>query len=127
MGLTQASVHHEENDQSRKTLDANKQISDHYYQSVDSQESDHLSQVNENIVNKACDTVGDLAVCDNVEKNDAFTSVEQEFQGNIGASDYNTSSDKQINAENQAKDVQAESIFADSSGVKDTSTLSGQE
>jgi hypothetical protein len=79
MGLTQASVHHEENDQSRKTLDANKQISDRYYQSVDSQESDHLNQVNENIVNKACDTVGDLAVCDDVEKNDAFTSVEQEF------------------------------------------------
>jgi hypothetical protein len=45
MGLTQASVHHEENDQSRKTVDANKQISDCYYQSVDSQESDHLNQV----------------------------------------------------------------------------------
>ncbi len=26
MGLTQASVHHEENDQSRKTVDANKQF-----------------------------------------------------------------------------------------------------
>jgi hypothetical protein len=33
--------------------------------------------VNENIENTACDTVGDLAVCDDVEKNDAFTSVEQ--------------------------------------------------
>ncbi len=60
MGLTQASGYHEENDQSRKTVDANEQISDHYYQSVDSQESDHLNQVNENIVDKACDTVGDL-------------------------------------------------------------------
>jgi hypothetical protein len=56
MGLTQAAVHHEENDQSRKTVDANKQISDHYYLSVDSQESDHLNQVNENIVDKPCDT-----------------------------------------------------------------------
>ncbi len=43
-----------------------------------------------------------------MEKNDAFTSVEQKFQGDIGASDYNTSSDERINAENQAKDVQAE-------------------
>jgi hypothetical protein len=64
--------------------------------------------VNENIVDKACDTVRDFAVCDDVEKNDAFTSVEQEFQGDIGASDYHTSSNKWINAENQVKDVQAE-------------------
>jgi hypothetical protein len=127
MGLTQASGYHEKNDQSRKIVDANKHISDCYYQSVDSQESDHLNQVNENIVDKACYTVGDLAVCEDVEKNDAFTSIEQEFQGDIGVSDYNTSSDEQINAENQVKDVQAESIFADSSEVKDTSTFSGQE
>jgi hypothetical protein len=40
MGLTLAVVHHGENDQSRKTADANKQISDRYYQSVDSQESE---------------------------------------------------------------------------------------
>jgi hypothetical protein len=79
MGLTQASDYHEENDQSRKTVDANKRISDCYYQSIDSPESDHLNQVNENIVDKACDTVGDLAVCDDVEKNDAFISIEQEF------------------------------------------------
>ncbi len=46
--------------------------------------------------------------------------VEQEFQGGIGVYEW-------INAENQAKDVQAESIFADSSEIKDTSTLSGQE
>ncbi len=84
MGLTQAAVHHVENDQSRKTVDANEQISDRYYQSVDSQESDHLNQVNENIADKACDTVRDLAVCDDVEKNDAFASVEQEIQGDIG-------------------------------------------
>jgi hypothetical protein len=118
MGLTQAAVHHGENDQSRKTVNANEQISGHYYQSVDCQESDHLNQVNENIENKACDTVGDLAVCDDVEKNDEFTSVEQEFQGDIGASDYNISSDEQINAENQAKDVQAESVLVDSSEIK---------
>ncbi len=76
MGLTQAAVHHGTNDQSRKTVDANKQISGYYYQSIHSQESDHLDQVNESIVNKACDTVGDLAICDDVEKNDAFTSIE---------------------------------------------------
>jgi hypothetical protein len=93
MGLTQAAVHHGENDQSRKTVDANEQISDLHYQSVDSQESDHLNQVNENIADKACDTVGDLAVCDDLEENDAFTSVEQEFQGDNGASDYNISSE----------------------------------
>jgi hypothetical protein len=57
MGLTQAAVHHEENDQSRNIVDANKQISDHYYQSIDSKESDRLNQVNESIVDKACDTV----------------------------------------------------------------------
>jgi hypothetical protein len=32
--------------------------------------------VNENIENKARDTEEDLAVCDDVEKYDAFTSVE---------------------------------------------------
>jgi hypothetical protein len=79
MGLTQASVNHEENDQSRKTVDANKQFFYHYFQSVDSQESDHLNQMNEITVDKACDTVGDLAICDDVEKNDTFTSVKQEF------------------------------------------------
>jgi hypothetical protein len=31
MRLTQAAVHHGENDQSRKTVDANEQISDRYY------------------------------------------------------------------------------------------------
>jgi hypothetical protein len=77
MGLTQATVHHGENDQSRKTVDANKKNSGYYYQSVDSQE--YLNKVNDYIENKACDTVGDLAVNDDVEKNDAFTSVEQEF------------------------------------------------
>ncbi len=50
MRLTQAAVHHGENDQSRKTVNANKQISGCYYQSVDSQESDHPYQVNESIV-----------------------------------------------------------------------------
>ena len=50
MGLTQAAVHHGTNDQSRKTVDANEQNSGRYYQSVDSQESDHLNQVNESIL-----------------------------------------------------------------------------
>jgi hypothetical protein len=106
MGLTQAIVHHGTNNQSRNIVDANKQISGHYYQSVDSQESDHLNQVNESIVDTACDTVRDLAICDDIEKNDAFTSIEQESQGDIGVADYNTSSDEPIIAENQAKDVQ---------------------
>ncbi len=106
--MTQAAVHHGENDQTRNTVDANKQIFDCYYQSVDSKESDHLNQVNESIFDKTCDTVRDLAICDDVETNDAFTSIEQEFQGDIGVSDYNTSSDEQIIAENWAKDVQAE-------------------
>jgi hypothetical protein len=105
MGLTQAAVHRGENDLSRKTVDANEQISDCYYQSVDSIESDHRNQVNESIVDKACDTVKDLAICDDVEKNDAFTNIEQESQDDIGVSDYNTSFDEQIIAENQAKDV----------------------
>jgi hypothetical protein len=108
MRLTQAAVHHGENDQSRKTVDANKQISNRYYQSVVSKESDHLNQVNESIANKACDTVGELAICDDVEKNDKFTSIEQESQGDIGVSVCNTSSDEQIIAENQAKDLQDE-------------------
>ncbi len=46
--------------------------------------------MNENIEDKACDILGDLAVCDDAEKNDAFISVEQEFQGDIGAFNYNT-------------------------------------
>jgi hypothetical protein len=50
-----AAVHHGTNDQSRKTAE---QISGCYYQSVDSQEPDHPYQVNENIVDNACDTVG---------------------------------------------------------------------
>ncbi len=45
-------------------------------------------------VDKACDTVGDLAICDDVEKNDAFTSIEQESQGDFGVSFCNTSSDE---------------------------------
>ena len=43
-----------------------------------------------------------------MEKNDAFTSIRQESQGDIGVADYNTSSDEQIIAENQAKNVQDE-------------------
>ncbi len=44
MGLSQAAVHHWKNDQSRKTVNANEQISGYYYQSVDSQESNHLNK-----------------------------------------------------------------------------------
>jgi hypothetical protein len=47
--LTQAAVHHGKNDQSRKTVDANKQISGQYYQPVDSKESDHVNKVNEDV------------------------------------------------------------------------------
>jgi hypothetical protein len=108
MGLTQAAVHHEENDQSRNLVDASEQISDRFYQYVDSKESDSLNQVNESIVGKACDTVGDSAICDDVEKNDASTSIRQESQGDSGVSDYNISSDEHFFAENQAKNVQDE-------------------
>ncbi len=83
--------------------------------------------MNENVENKAGDIVGDLVVNGDLEMNDAFTSIEQDFQADVGASDYNIHSDEQINVENQVKDVQAESIFADSSERKDTSMLSGQE
>jgi hypothetical protein len=68
MRLTQAAVHHGENDQSRKTAEL---ISGCYYQSVDSQESDHPYQVNESIVDKACDTV----------EKDTFTLSGQELPG----------------------------------------------
>jgi hypothetical protein len=83
------------------------------------------------------------SIHDDLETNDASTSVEQELQWDIGASDYaeldqvhvvnnahshaNTDSDEQINVENQANSVQAESIFTDSSEMKDISTLSEQE
>jgi hypothetical protein len=70
MGLTQAGVHHGKNDQSRKVVDANKQISGRYYQPVDSQESDHVIKVNENEENKAGDIERVLVVNDDLEMND---------------------------------------------------------
>jgi hypothetical protein len=76
------------------------------FQPVDSQESDTVNKVNENVENKAGDIVGDLVVYGDLEMNDASTSMEQEFQAEVGASDYNIHSDEQINVENQAKDVQ---------------------
>ncbi len=94
MGLTQTAIHHGKNGQSRKTVDANKQISGQYYQPVDSQESNHVNKVNENVENKAGDIGENLAVYDDLEKNDASTSVEQEYQGDFGASDYNIDSDE---------------------------------
>jgi hypothetical protein len=42
------------------------------------------------------------------KRKNAFTIIEQESQGDIGVADYNTSSDEQIIAENQPKDVQDE-------------------
>jgi hypothetical protein len=44
--------------------------------------------VNEDVGNKTHDIVGDLVVYDDLEKNDASTRIEQEYQGDIGASDY---------------------------------------
>jgi hypothetical protein len=86
--------------------------------------------VNEYVENKAGDMVGDFVVYDDLEKNDASTIIEQEYQGDIGASDYaeldqvhvvnnahshaNIDSDERINVGNQANNVQPESIFADS-------------
>ncbi len=64
--------------------------------------------MNESTVDKGCDTVGDLAIWGDVKKNDAFTSIEQESQGGICVSDCNISSDEQIIAKNQVKDVQDE-------------------
>jgi hypothetical protein len=65
----------------------------------------------ESVVDKACDTVGDLAICDDVEKNDAFTSIRQESQGDIDVSDYNIYWDEYFFAENQAKNVQDEQEY----------------
>jgi hypothetical protein len=89
-GFKQVDVHHGKSvdDQSRKTVDANKLISDQHYQPVKSQESDHVNKVNEDVENKAGDMVGNLVINDDLEKNDASTSIEQELQGDIGASDY---------------------------------------
>jgi hypothetical protein len=78
-GFKQAAVHQGKSvdDQSRKTADANKQVG-RYFQSVNSQESDHVNKVNEDVDNKARDLVGDLVICGDLEKNDASTSIEQE-------------------------------------------------
>ncbi len=43
--------------------------------------------MNENVESKAGDIIGDLVVNDDLEMNDASTSIEQEFQVDIGASD----------------------------------------
>jgi hypothetical protein len=99
--------------------------------------------VNKGVEIEAGDMVGDLVISDDLEKNDASTIFEQEYQGDIGAPDYaeldqvhvvnnahshaNIDSDEQINVGNQANDVQSESIFADSSEMKDTSLSSEQE
>jgi hypothetical protein len=56
-GFKQAAVHHGKNDQSRKTVDANKQISGQYYQPGNSHESDHVIKVNEDVQNIAGDMV----------------------------------------------------------------------
>jgi hypothetical protein len=55
MGLKQAALHHGTNDQSRKTAEQN---SGHYFQDIDSQESNHPYQVNESILDNTGQTVG---------------------------------------------------------------------
>jgi hypothetical protein len=54
-GLTQAAPHHGTNDQLRMTAEGN---SGHYFQDIDSQESNHPNQVIESILDNAGDTVG---------------------------------------------------------------------
>jgi hypothetical protein len=99
--------------------------------------------MNEDLENKANDKVGDLLIHDDLEENDASTSIEEELQADVGVFDNveldqvhavnnadshaNTDSDEQINVGNQTNDVQAESMFADSSEMKDTSTPFEQE
>ncbi len=106
MGLTQAAVHHGTDDQSRKTAE---QISGCYYQSVDSQESDHPYQVNESIVDNACDTVGkDTSTLSAQElpgqcahDNDGVNSVDKATDVN---GDSSKDSDHTIDAENMTVD-----------------------
>jgi hypothetical protein len=86
MQFTQAAVHHGKNDQSRKAVDANEPISGCYYHPVDIQESDHVNKVNENV--ETGDIVGDLVVNDDLEMNDASTSIEQQLQVYVGPSDH---------------------------------------
>jgi hypothetical protein len=130
--IKHATAHHEFffDDQSRKKVDANTQISVHYYHPVNREESDHVNKVNEDVENKANDKVGDLLIHDDLEEIDASTNIEQELQADIGVSDNveldqvhgannadshaNTDSDGRINVGNQANDVPAESMFADS-------------
>jgi hypothetical protein len=109
MGLTQAAVHHGTNDQSRQTADANEQISGHYYQSVDSQESDHPYQVNESIVDNACDTVGKDTLTlsghelpgQRAHDNDGVNSVDKATDAN---GDPSKDSDHTIDGENTTVD-----------------------
>jgi hypothetical protein len=106
MGLTQAAVHHGTNDQSRKTAE---QICGRYYQSVDSQESDHPCQVNESIVDNAFDTVGkDTSTLSgqklpdqSAHENDGVTSVDKATDAN---GDPSKDSDHTIDAENMIVD-----------------------
>jgi hypothetical protein len=106
MGLTQAAVHHGTNDQSSKTAE---QISGCYYQSVDSQESDHPYQVNESIVDNACDTVGkDISMLSGQElsgqcahDNNGVNSVDKATDVN---GDPSKDSDHTIDAENTTVD-----------------------
>ncbi len=67
-GIKHATVHHGKSvhDQSRKTVDANTQISVCYYHLVNSEESDHVNKVNEDVEFKANDKVKDLLIHDNL-------------------------------------------------------------
>jgi hypothetical protein len=44
--------------------------------------------VHEDVENKAGDMVGDLFIHDDLDMNDSSKSIEQELQGDVGASDY---------------------------------------
>ncbi len=63
--MTQAALHHETNDQLRMTAEGN---SGRYFQDIDSQESNHPSQVIESILDNAGDTVGKVHPCFLVKK-----------------------------------------------------------
>jgi hypothetical protein len=139
-GIEHATAHHEKNDvdQSRRKVDANSQISAHYYLADNNEESDHVNKVNEDVKNKAIDEESDLMIHDSFEENDASTTIEQELQIEVDALDNveddkvdkannadghaSTDSDDRINVENKANDERAESMIYDGFEVNDTST-----
>ncbi len=93
--------------------------------------------MNEDVENNSNDKAADLLIHDNFEKNDAFTTIEQELQVEIGVfnivkhdqvheannadSHASTDSDVRINVGIPANDKQVESMFPDSLGMNETS------